>query len=193
MAGVCTGSCSQRHTLPGAWMDATSCTLGRAQPLWLVQQHGWAHAGLCQGEDGLAPVQWWAGRGDQRGLAELYLCPEGCRPTHSQRSSTCVPQGSPGHRCSCWGRQQLSSGHASEGRTQVWLEGRLRVWHAASLALLPTTPLQCDGGCGPLGLSQGILSLAWGSQHTSPGSASTQRVQQPRVQHFSPEWHVVSL
>lgn len=157
------GSCSQQHTLPGAWMDATSCTLGQAQLLWLVQQYSCAHAGLCQGAARLAPVLWRAGRGDQRGLARLYLCPEECRPTHSQRSSTCVPQGSPGHWCSGWGRQQLSSGHASGGRTQLWLEGRLRVWYAASLAPLLTTPLQFSGGCRPLRLPQGILSLARGS------------------------------
>lgn len=149
--------------IPWAWMDATGCTLGQVQLLWLVQQYSCAHTGLCQGGAGLAPVQWGAGCGDQRGLAGLYLCPEGCRPTHSQRSSTCVAQGSPGHRCSGWGRQQLSAGHVSEGRTRVWLEGRLRVWHAASLAPLLTTPLPFNGGCRHLGLPQGILSLAWGS------------------------------
>lgn len=138
----------EQHTLPGAWMDATSCTLGRA------------HAGLCQERPGPAPGQCWAGRGDQRGLAGLYLCREGCRPAHSRRSSTCAPQGSPDHRSSGWGRQHLSSGRASEGKTQVWLQGKLRAWRAASLAPLPTAPLQ---GCRPLGLSQGILSLAWGS------------------------------
>lgn len=108
-------------------------------------------------------MQWGAGHGDQRGQAGPYLCPEGCRPTHSQRSSICAPQGSPGHRCSGWGRQQLSSEHASKGRTQVWLEGRLRFCHAPSLAPLPTAPLKCDGGCRPLGLPQGTLSLARGS------------------------------
>lgn len=134
-------------------------------------------------------MQWWAGHGDQRGLAGLYLCLEGCRPAHSQRSSTCVPQGSPGHRCSGWGRQQLCSGHASVGRAQVWLEGRLRVWHAASLPPLPTTLLQCNGAADPWGCPRASSAwhgggspghLTWLSQH-AVGAAAAGAALLPRV------------
>lgn len=182
--------CSQRHTLPGAWMDATSCTLGQAQLLWLVQQYSCAHTGLCQEGAGLAGG--WTCGSERAGRAvpvsggvQANPQPEKqhlCSPGQSRSSVQWLGQAT----ALCWARFRGQNPGLAGGKAQglACSQPGPTAHNAPTVKWGLQTPGAAPGHPQP---GMGIL------QDTSPGSASTQRVQQPRVQHLSPERHAVSL
>lgn len=206
-----TRCCSQWHTLPGpgwlpwlhTWPDmaAGACLVaqlgtrralqGRRSPLVWLQGSCSASMGSAGGARAWVGGAGLASHGPKGRTVQLYLCLGGHRPARSQRSSTCGSRGSPGHQRSGWSRWPHCSGHASVGRRRVWLEGG-QVWDSVQSqprTTAPASPPQSEEEM----QTRGTISLARGHPGALPGWAGVQRAQQPRVQHFCPGLHTVSL
>lgn len=169
--------CHQLHTRPGT--AAVACPELWPGTHWALPGGSWASTttlvGIGEGWQGCTCV--WRGAG-QPTAGETALVFPGAVPVISAA---------------------VGAGSSSPLGTLPWAEPGFGCREGAGFGMQPAWP-HCPwlphsamGATDPWGCPR--ASSAWHGdlQDTSPGSASTQRVQQLRVQHFSPEWHVVSL
>lgn len=168
--------CHQLHTWPGT--AAVACPAVWLGTCWALPGGSWASTsavGIREGWQGCTCV--WRGAG---------------QPTAGE-AALVIPRAVPVVGAA------VGAGSSSTLDTLPRAEPRFGWREGSGFGMQPAWPhcsrLPCSsvGAADPWGRPRAPSAWPGGLQDTSPGSASTQRVQQPRVQHFSPELHAVSL